>query len=194
MFKNIFLSFIPLFVAFDAIGLLPLFIQFTHNLSPEKRKNLIRQSLATAFFVAVGFLCLGKFIFFVLGITISDFLIAGGILLFIFAINDLLTPKPRQAIYSETLGVVPMGVPLIVGPAVLTTSLILVNTYGFFPPLFSLILNILLTGFIFSLSGKIINLLGEAGTKALSKITSLLLAGIAVMLVRKGMLMLINHP
>lgn len=191
MLKDIFLAFIPLFVAFDAIGLLPIFINLTQNFSLEKRKKVIQQSLYTAFFVAIGFLLLGKFIFSILGIQLSDFLIAGGILLFILAVNDLITHKQRY-ISSETLGVVPIGVPLIVGPAVLTTSLILLHTYGVLPTLISLILNILFTGIIFLFSIKLINLLGEAGTKALSKITSLLLAGFAVMLVRRGLLLLIK--
>jgi len=192
MVKNIFLAFIPLFVAFDAIGLLPIFINLTQGFSLEKRRKVIRQSLYTAFFVALGFIFLGKFILYFLDITISDFLIAGGILLFIFAINDLITHKQRQTFSPDTLGVVPIGVPLIVGPAVLTTSLILLHTYGLFPTLISLIINILFTGVIFYFSTKIINLLGEAGTKALSKITSLLLASFAVMLVRKGLLLVKN--
>ncbi|MCM8765887.1 MAG: MarC family protein [Candidatus Omnitrophica bacterium] len=193
MLKNILLAFIPLFVAVDAIGLIPIFINLTQKFPLEKRKRIIRQSLSTAFFVATGFLFLGKFIFSLLGITISDFLIAGGVLLFILAINDLLAHKEKVSFSSDTLGVVPIGVPLIVGPAVLTTSLIIVHTYGLFPTLISLTINILLTGFVFSFSLQIINFLGEGGTKALSKITSLLLAGIAVMLVRKGFLMIFNY-
>lgn len=185
MLKNIFLAFLSLFVAFDAIGILPIFINFTQKFSLEKRKKIIRQSLTTAFFVAIGFVLLGRFILAFLDITISDFLIAGGVLLFILAINDLLSHKQRS-IPSETFGVVPMGVPLITGPAVLTTSLIILHTYGILSTLVSLILNISLTGVILFSSMKIINFLGEAGAKALSKITSLLLASLGVMLVRKG--------
>ena len=92
---------------------------------------------------------------------------------------------------SKDLGAVPLGTPLIVGPAVLTTSLLMRSQYDLLPTVISLIANILVAGLIFRGSVWLIKLLGEAGTKALSKIMSLLLAAIAVMLIRKGILMLI---
>jgi len=82
---------------------------------------------------------------------------------------------------------VPLGTPLIVGPAVLTTSLVIVSHYGIIPTMISVIANILVAGFVFSLSSSLMGFLGEAGSKALSKVTSLLLAAIAVMLIRKGL-------
>jgi multiple antibiotic resistance protein len=193
MLKNILLAFIPVFVAVDAIAVLPIFINLTEGLSQSKRAKIIRQSIYTALIVAVGFIFLGRFIFNILGITVGDFLIAGGIVLFVLAINDIITNKKRVAVSIETLGAVPIGVPLIVGPAVLTTSLMIIHTYGLIPTLVSILANILIAGIIFSSAGRLIKLLGEPGTKALSKITSLLLAAIAVMMVRKGMFLLLQR-
>jgi multiple antibiotic resistance protein len=93
---------------------------------------------------------------------------------------------------SENLGAVPIGTPLIVGPAVLTTSLVIIPQYGLLPTILSVIANILFAGLIFSGSLGLIRVLGEAGTKALSKIMSLLLAAIAVMLMRKGIMMFLR--
>lgn len=76
---------------------------------------------------------------------------------------------------------------MIAGPAVLTTSLVMVSQFGLYPTIISLVANILVVGLIFKLLFVLMKLLGEAGTKALSKITSLLLAAIAVMLIRKGL-------
>jgi multiple antibiotic resistance protein len=71
----------------------------------------------------------------------------------------------------------------------LTTSLINIAEYGTYPTLLAIVVNILLAGLVFSLSEILIKILGEAGAKALSKVTSLLLAAIAVMMIRKGILL-----
>lgn len=187
MLKNIFLSFIPLFVAVDAIGVLPIFVSLTEGLQKSERMKVIVQSMVTASGLAVSFILLGKLIFRLLGITLGDFMIAGGAILFCLAITDILHQVKTRRIPGKDLGAVPLGTPLIVGPAVLTTSLVIVSQYGLFPTIISVIINILFAGIVFSLSSILIRFLGEAGTKALSKITSLLLAAIAVMLIRKGL-------
>ena len=187
MLKNIVLSFIPLFVAVDAIGVLPIFVSLTEGLEKSERSKIILQSMFTASGLAVGFILLGKVIFRLLGITLGDFMIAGGAILFTLAITDILHQLKTRRIPGKDLGAVPLGTPLIVGPAVLTTSLVIVSQYGLFPTIVSVIANILLAGLVFSLSTLLIKFLGEAGSKALSKIMSLLLAAIAVMLIRKGL-------
>jgi small neutral amino acid transporter SnatA (MarC family) len=123
MLKNILLSFIPLFVAVDAIGVLPIFISITGGLEKNERTKIILQSMVTASCLAIGFILVGKLVFRVLGITISDFMIAGGAILFCLSIIDIVNPVKRRRIPSKDLGAVPLGTPLIVGPAVLTTSL-----------------------------------------------------------------------
>jgi multiple antibiotic resistance protein len=188
MLKNILLSFIPLFVAVDAVGVLPIFVSLTEGIQQKEKTKIIVQSVLTALCLAVGFIFLGKGVFRVLGITIGDFMIAGGAILFCLAITDIINPVKERRIPARELGAVPLGTPLIVGPAVLTTSMVIVSQYGLFATLISVLINILLSGIIFSLSSVLIKVLGEAGSKALSKITSLLLAAIAVMLVRKGLI------
>jgi len=187
MLKNILLSFIPLFVAVDAIGVLPIFVSLTEGLEQKKRAQIIIQSMLTACCLAIGFILVGKLIFNLLGITMGDFMIAGGAILFCLAIIDVLSPTKKRRIPSDELGVVPLGTPLIVGPAVLTTSMVIISQYGLYPTIISVLANILVAGLIFRASFVLIKILGEAGSKALSKITSLLLAAIAVMLIRKGL-------
>ncbi|MCJ7495106.1 MAG: MarC family protein, partial [Deltaproteobacteria bacterium] len=136
---EIFLPFIPLFVAFDALGVLPIFVSLTSEMEQPARKKVIHQSTLTAFLVSIGFLGMGKSIFALLGISVSDFKIAGGILLFIIAIVDLIFPEKTRTFPKETMGVVPIGIPLIVGPAVLTLLLMIVHTYGYFSTLLCLI-------------------------------------------------------
>lgn len=129
---KIFKPFVPIFVAIDVLGILPIFISLTFETEITARKRIVNQSLLTAFLVSIGFLVAGKSVFNLLEISVSDFKIAGGILLFILSVVDLIFPERTRTFPKETLGVVPIGIPLIVGPAVLTLLLISVDAYGFF--------------------------------------------------------------
>lgn len=191
MIKYILLSFIPIFVAVDAIGVLPIFISFTQGLTKKERLLIILQSMLTAICLAVFFIFLGKTIFKFLGITMSDFMIAGGTILFCIAIIDIVNPQKKRRIPNGEMAAVPLGTPLIVGPAVLTTSLIIIGEYGLIPTLVSVTVNVLLAGLIFASSDVLIRAIGNSGAKALSKVMSLLLAAIAVMMVRKGVFQII---
>lgn len=188
MIKDMLLAFIPIFVAVDAIGVLPIYVSFTEGIKKKDKTKIIIQSMITAICLAVGFIFLGKIVFKLLNITVGDFMVAGGLVLLGIAVLDILNPGKRRRMPTNSLGAMPLGTPLIVGPAVLTTSLILVNEYGAFVTLASVVINVLLAGLIFSSSQVLIKVLGEAGSKALSKIMSLLLAAIAVTMIRKGIM------
>lgn len=187
LLKNYFLALIPIFVALDALGLIPVFMSLTRGMNKFHKEALVRRSTITALSVAVSFLFVGKFVFVLLGITMSDFLVAGGAILFIIAIRDILALHKVSALGDEKLGVVPLAVPLMVGPAVLTTSLILAGSVGVYPTVFSLVVNVLLCGVILHFSQYILKFLGEVGTQTLSKIFSLLLGAIGIMLMRRGL-------
>jgi multiple antibiotic resistance protein len=184
---KIFLPFIPLFVAFNALGILPIFTSLTTEMSEPEQKTVIRQSILTAFLVSIGFLAVGKTIFALLGIQVFDFQIAGGILLFIISIIDLILPERTRTFPKETLGIVPIGIPLIVGPAVLTLLLILIHTYGYISTLLCLILNLLVVWLVFGQSHRIMKLLKEGGAKGVGKVSSLLLAAFAMTMIREGL-------
>ena len=189
MIRKIFLSFVPLFIATDALGVLPMFIALTHQFKKKERRSVLLDSLLTAYGLSLGFIFLGKALFSYLGITPGDFIVAGGIILFILAVNDLITQrKVRRMPVGKDVGIVPIGTPLIAGPAVLTTLLLLLDTHGVIPVVISISLNIALAGIIFALSEWILHIIGESGSKVLSKVASLFLAAIAVMMIRKGIM------
>jgi multiple antibiotic resistance protein len=190
--RSFLLAFVPLFVAVDAVGMLPMFLGLTAAMPPEHERRVIRQSVATAITVAALFIFCGPPLLRLLGLSLCDFMIAGGLLLFAITLSDLLAAgKTQSGVDPETAGVVPLGVPLIAGPAVLTTSLLLVHQHGRCVVLAALAANILLAGVAMRLARPIGRILGGAGTKAVSKIASLLLAAIAVMMIRKGVLALV---
>ncbi|MCE5340661.1 MAG: MarC family protein [Planctomycetaceae bacterium] len=186
MIKNFLLAFIPLFVAIDALGLMPVFFGLTEGMSKKQKSRIIVQSTLTAATVAVIFILVGKLLFKFLGITMEDFMIAGGAILFCISITDLINTERTRKLSADNLGSVPLGVPLLVGPAVLTTSLILVSQHGITPTILSVLANILIAAVILKQSHHLIKIFGNAGSKTMSKVMSLLLAAIAVMLIRKG--------
>lgn len=186
MVTEFLLAFIPIFVAVDAIGLLPIFVSLTADADAKTKNKIILQSLLTATCLAVGFILTGRAVFKFLGITIADFMIAGGVILFCIAILDLLTQSKLERLPAHELGAVPIGTPLMVGPAVLATSLITVDQHGTGMTLLAVLINILLAGIVFTCSDGLIRVLGKAGANALSKVLALFLAAIAVMMIRRG--------
>lgn len=181
------LPFIPLFVAFDVPGILPIFVSMTSEMTEPERKKVVRQSSLTGFLVSVGFLAVGKSVFSLMGISINDFKVAGGILLFILAVVDLIFPERTRTFPKETMGVVPIGIPLIVGPAVLTMLIITVDAYGIVPTLFCLVANLVIVGLAFGYSPYVMRFLREGGAKGVAKVAALLLAAYAVMMIRTGL-------
>jgi multiple antibiotic resistance protein len=190
--KEFFLVFIPLFVTIDALGTLPIFHSLTYHLTEEEKKKIIGQSILTALCLAIGFIFLGRMVFNILGITMADFMVAGGAVLFCIAIVDLVRPGKQRRLSADEIGAVPIGTPLIVGPAVLTTSLMLVDQHGLILTLISILLNISLACIIFLNAGYFIKILGKGGANALSRVMALLLTAIAVMMVRKGLFIILQ--
>jgi len=190
--SSFWLCFVPLFVAVDAIGLLPLFLSLTEGMEKKRIRKIILQSMITALAVALIFIAVGTGIFRLLNISVADFMIAGGTLLFVISVRDILfADKKLPDVDLDSVGAVPIGVPLITGPAVLTTSLLLINQHSVVVTSLAIAANILIVGGMFLLAPLIHRLLGKTGAKALSKIISLLLAAIGVMIVRKGIAMFI---
>jgi multiple antibiotic resistance protein len=190
--NNFWLCFVPLFVAVDALGLLPVFMGLTQGLPRVRIRRIIGESVITAMIVALVFLFIGKGILTLLGITVADFMIAGGVLLFVLSLSDLIAAEKRRIqVDQEKVGAVPLGVPLMVGPGVLTTTILLINQYGMIPTVSATIVNIVIAGMVFWMSGSINRILGRAGTRTISKLSSLILAAIGVMMVRKGIMLLI---
>lgn len=186
------LCFIPIFVALDAPGTLPLYVGMTEGIKKQERRGIVRQSIVTAFLVTVGFVLLGQAIFNALGIRVEDFMIAGGVVLLIIAINDILRAGEKQLPRSPEFGVVPLGTPIIAGPATLTTALVLVGSHGYLPVILSLIVNLLIAWVIFAQSGRIIKLIGISGSRAFAKVVALILTAFAVMMIRSGIMKLLG--
>ncbi len=181
------LTFIPLFVAIDVLGVVPLFLSLTQGLTQKEKRTLVTEATLTALAVSIVFLFGGRLIFDFMGITEDDFRVGGGIVLLVLAVDDLIFSSESRRNPETKVGIVPIGIPLIIGPAALTTLLILNDTYGKIPAIISLLVNLLIVWVVFRKSDLVSKLLGEAGSKAVAKVAALFMAGIAVMMIRVGL-------
>ena len=180
-------AFIPLFVALDPIGLAAIFIALGAGVPEARKRRIARQGVVTGGLVALVFLFLGQGIFAAVGITVGDFQIAGGLILFILAARDLLQPIAAAPLeVPEDFGVVPLGMPLIAGPAAIATLLLLAQTVGLAVTLAALAVNLGLLALSFSQADRLVRVIRPTGLRAISKIVSLLLAAIAISLIRRG--------
>lgn len=181
-------AFIPLFVAIDPIGLAAIFLGLGQNIAAERRQKIADQAVWTGGLVALGFLLLGKSIFAALGISVGDFQIAGGLILFILAAKDLVQSAAEPEKLPEDFGVVPLGMPLIAGPASITTLLVLAQNeaIGLVVTLVALAVNLILVVLALHYSEWLGRKVGGTGMRAISKIIAMLLAAIAVSMIRQG--------
>jgi len=183
---NFVYSFIPIFVAMDIGGLIPVFLTLTQDLTPEEKRLVSWQALVTSFLISVAFIVAGRLIFRVLGISAADFLIAGGVLLLVFAVVEIIRGEQKIMASGVHVGVVPLGIPLIIGPAVLTSLLILISLRGYSMTLLALMANLILVSLAFKGSQRLVKLIGQDGLRATSQVVSLFLAAIAVSMIRRG--------
>ncbi len=189
--KPYLMTFIPIFVAVDIIGSIPLFLSVVEGKKRREKHRIIIMTVTTAALLAAIFMFLGKWVLIFLNITIPDFQIAGGVLLFIISARLLLPGTGKTLVAGsrdKDVGVFPLGTPLITGPAVLTTTLIMVDTYGIAATFISLAANMLFVWLVLAKADIIMKFLGVSGTRAFSKVMYILLASIAVMLVRRGIM------
>jgi multiple antibiotic resistance protein len=179
-------AFIPLFVAIDPIGLAAIFLGLGQGVAAEQRQHIGRQATLTGGAVALIFLFLGANIFAALGISASDFQIAGGFILFVLAAREIIQSAAVPEKIPHDFGVVPLGMPLIAGPALITTLIAMAQTLGVRYALAGLVANLVLVILAFTYSDRLGRLIGATGLRAISKIIAMLLAAIAVNMIRRG--------
>ena len=176
-------------MAIDAIGMVAIFIGLARTSTRNAASSEALLGIGTALAISVGFVFLGKLIFKALGITVADFQVAGGLLLLAFAVRDLLDIGGDKKPTTEDFGIVPLGMPLIAGPALLTALLVLTDSVG---AAYTLALadreSCSSWRWCFCYADRLTKWMGKQGIKGISKLVSLLLAAIAVSLIRRGWL------
>jgi len=179
--------FLPLFVAMDPLGILPAFVQMTSNITPKRRQKVLNGSILLAGLVGILFIPLGPRVLLALGLKVGDFQIAGGLLVLVIALRDIVWEEKMFSMEEssdDSVGIVPIGIPLLVGPAVLATLILLRHRFFFWEIAGCLLLNLSIAWIIFKNAGYLMQLMGVTGSKAVSKLASLLLSTYAVMMIR----------
>lgn len=193
-------SFLPLFVAINPMGIIPLYLSVTENLTAAERRRLTLQAMVTAVALSVLILFAGQLIFSLLGITVNDLRVGGGLILLVLSISNLIFGdfRRRDPTAGEegddpaSVGIVPIGIPLIVGPAAITSILVSREAYGYLPTLSSLVINMVLVFLTLAAAPYIGRFTGAAGSKAIGKVASLFLAAISVAMIRAGIVAMIK--
>jgi len=183
------LAFVPLFIAIDALALPPIIVSLAENLSQRERKRMVHIAILTALLVGLAFLLFGQFILTLMGISVGSFAIAGGLILLIQSVRNITVGRIVEASVEEMVAVVPIGTPLLAGPATITTLLLLLAQYPLSVVLVAFLVNVLVAWGVCLASYRILRLMGQGGLRAVSRIFSLLLAAIAVSMILKGLAM-----
>ena len=186
-FHDFILTFVPLFIVIDAFGNVPFLVSMGEDMSGVQRRSMVNTATLTASVVGLVFLFFGRFILNVLHISVGSFAIAGGIILLILSIQHMMTGQMVTAARDEMVAVVPIGTPLTVGPATVTTLLLLALQYALYVVLIAFVLNMVITWIVFLLGQQISRFLGRGGLRAVSRVFSLLLAALGVNMMLQGL-------
>ncbi|MBI4238891.1 MAG: MarC family protein [Deltaproteobacteria bacterium] len=187
--KPFWLSFLPLFVAMDVVGNVPIVISLTSDMSRRQVARVVRMAGVTALVVGLLFMWFGKPLLAVLHVSPADFKIAGGLVLFVIAVSGVMHEESRNSgVLKEHIGAVPIGVPLMVGPATLVTLLLLADLYPMWAVTSGLVVNVAVSLFVFQFSRVLERVLHVNAIRAISKVVHFFLAAIAIMMVRVGIM------
>jgi multiple antibiotic resistance protein len=184
-------SVVALFIITDSPGNLPFFMGLTEGETSQERRKTFTLAILTGFFMLIFFIFAGTLILDLFNVTLDDFKIAGGILLLYIAIELMLRGKFNVE-HKEDIGVVPLGIPLLVGPGAITTSLVLLKLYGYQIVLSAILICFFLIFLVLYFAENIYRFLGKNGTLIITKIAAILIAAIAVQFIRQGIIDLIR--
>jgi len=179
---------IALFIVVDPLGNIPIFISLTEEMEKAERKKVFRTATLTGFILLLAFALAGQQILIFFGITIHSFMIAGGILLLIIAIRILIVGGLEESTVSpESVGAVPIGCPLLVGPGAITTTILNLQYMGIIPTAISVLIIFAIVWFILRFIDPIYRFLGKTGSIVISRVLALLIASIAVQYIAEGL-------
>ena len=194
-----FTAFISLFAIVNPFGNAPLFLTFTEDKTEKERTQIAFRSSLASMIILLAFIFLGKYILLFFRITISDFQIAGGIIIFVVGLNMLQVRHPRtksipqeqeEAMEKEDISIVPLGIPILSGPGAIATAMVLAyqsgHLFGKVLVAIGAILTAGFTFFIFKESIRLIKFLGHTGINLLTRLMGLILMVKAVEFVVQG--------
>ncbi|MCB9665748.1 MAG: MarC family protein [Alphaproteobacteria bacterium] len=183
-------TFVALFATMNVLAVLPLVVAMLGELPPGPRRAASRRALAVGTALAAVLAVAGRWIFGLLAITVVDLRIAGGLVLLVFAVHDLLFStaqrKEPAAAPDDEVGIVPLGIPILVGPAGMTAVLVTADSAGSLTTLMALTVVTAVNAALLEGAPRVLAAVGPSATRAFGKVMSLFLAAIAVSMIRTG--------
>jgi len=192
-------AFVSILFLVDPPGTVPAFMALTAKYTPDKQRRTALVASVTATLTLLGFAIIGNVVFRVLGLTLPAFQIAGGVILFLVALDMIRAQRPTQESAEEMtenaeaadVAIAPLAIPMLAGPAALSTVAVLMSQAKDVVQVSLVFASITLTGFIcwftLRLAEPIQKRLGKTGIHILGRVLGLVLAGIAVQFVLNGL-------
>jgi multiple antibiotic resistance protein len=170
-----------LFIIVDPLGNIPIFLGLTQSMTDNQRKKIFNTAILVSFILLLLFSFAGQEIFNIFGVSIYSFEIAGGILLLIIAIRILISGSLHEKEDTpESIGAVPIAMPLLVGPGAITTTILNLQSYDIFVTVISVLIVLTTTWIILRFMNQIYRVLGKTGSVIIARVMSLFIAAIAI--------------
>ncbi len=193
-------TFVVLFIVVDPVGLAPMFAALTQGGGRAYQRRMAFQGMALASGLLLAFFLIGDVVLSALGISLPAFRIAGGVLLFLLAIDMVFARQSglrsttvreqEEAVHKADISVFPLAFPLIAGPGALTTVLLMSSTAkdtAVSLGMLAILLLVLGITLLFLLSASVVlRWLGETGTNVVSRLLGLVLSALAVQYILDG--------
>jgi multiple antibiotic resistance protein len=184
---NLAKAIIVLFIIVDPFGDIPIFMGLTEKMTQAQKRKVFNTASLVGFILLLVFAITGQEIFMIFGISIFSFEVAGGILLLIISIRILISGSLHDNMDSpESLGAVPIAMPLLVGPGAITTTIFNLQQYGYAIAVLAAFVVLVFTWIILRYMGLVYRFLGKTGSLVIARVMALLIAAIAVQYVLVG--------
>ena len=181
-------SVIVLFIVLDPIGTTPYYQTLTSRLNEAEKARVLRLTVVVAGFILLAFAIIGDTLFQLLNITLGDFRIAAGLVLLVTSLALLLEiPLGFLRGEPEKVAIVPLATPLLAGPAAISVTLLIKYTSGPHIAVVAVVINMIIAYIILTLTNRIVRILGRQGLVILDKFMSLIMAALAISLIRQGL-------
>ena len=204
MYEQIFKTFILFFVVIEPVSMVPLFGAMTRGGEPGYRRRMAIKSVVISAGILIVFALLGDYLLQALRVSVNSFKIAGGLLLFMLSVDMVFARQSGlrsttireqdEARYREDISVFPMAFPLIAGPGMLATLLLVIVEARGNPVEFAIIMGVvvlvlLLTLVLLLATTPIMRVMGVTGANVISRLLGVVLAALAVQYVVDGVRM-----
>ena len=178
---------LALFIIVDPFGNIPIFVGLTENVQDAQKKKVYNTATIVGMVLLLVFAFAGTGILSLFGLSIYSFEVAGGILLLIISIRILISGSMHENVESpESIGAVPIAIPLLVGPGAITTTIFNIQQYDTIIAILAVLVVMAITWITLRYITKVYKFLGKTGSLIIARVMALLIAAIAVQYILTG--------